>query len=125
MQLVSCEAAATYLNYSDPNCETNVTVIQQMLQEHDVIFEYKFVSQNFNPDVYLKNQTMQYLSSTSKIFPLYENFNQLVYEFVSAVKHSVSVQDNVIASRIPGTSLSSQRNLEYFTYTTEQQLNLQ
>jgi hypothetical protein len=64
------------------------------------------VSQSFNPNLNLKNQTMQYLSGPTHIYPFYRGLNQILMVDVGAVQHNVTVQSGFIASKIQGLNTS-------------------
>jgi hypothetical protein len=43
-----CDYAADFLNYNDTNCETNHTLANQLMEEHDASFGTKAVVKYFD-----------------------------------------------------------------------------
>ena len=62
MQLVYCDFAAAKLGYEDLNCETNRTLTWNALSQHEITYDFKFVTQYFNPQRYYHERQMDYWS---------------------------------------------------------------
>jgi hypothetical protein len=57
-----CDDAASMLGYSDPNCETNHTLTNQVMTDATSIVLSKLVTQYFNPSEYHETNIMNYTS---------------------------------------------------------------
>jgi hypothetical protein len=60
-----CDDAARLLNYTDPNCETDHTITDQVLS--DAVIYTRIVAQYFNPDVYHDGKVINYASYLSSV----------------------------------------------------------
>ena len=70
LQLTYCSNAASYLNYTDTNCETDIATIQVMFGFKNIKFDTKFIGQYFDPVQYHHNKTMNYYSNNDMLWSL-------------------------------------------------------
>ena len=73
-----CDTAAESLGYYDPNCETNHTQADAIMEQHSAYILSKAVTQFFNPDDFRVNKIMGYTSQVVNYFK-YKQTNWVRY----------------------------------------------